>query len=398
MMNVLLAIEGIRRKSALELEVDPRLLSSKNPVAGGPSSSKKKPLKYFKDQKGKHKSGSKSQKEKKKKLARKKTMIQKYIDSTDEYQQPPRRPVMLEEYMADLFLNSESEEEESIPIETCRVISKRGGRAARGRNIPLDICKADVKMSSKEVHRTPAPFTDSDEELHFHDEESDHKGKKILKERCPKLGSSSDSEEVEDMKISKNSQTEASSSSEKKKETSVYAMQYSKLFFFLKFEEQVHKCNKLAGRHVRVGLADPSEVPRCDICEVSPAFFYCEIDGSSLCLQCDTIVHVGGKRTHARYLLLRQRVEGQVEDASLQNKYHSANHMDLDHLSHSVVREKQQNHDISPPTLIANSDHHGNSDSKMIDLNKRPSQTRGQASNMQEQRYPAFPLRLYPFL
>ncbi|KAL0918879.1 hypothetical protein M5K25_010925 [Dendrobium thyrsiflorum] len=214
MMNVLLAIEGIRRKSALELEVDPRLLSSKNPVAGGPSSSKKKPLKYFKDQKGKHKSGSRSQKEKKKKLARKKTMIQKYIDSTDEYQQPPRRPVMLEEYMADLFLNSESEEEESIPIETCRVISKRGGRAARGRNIPLDICKADVKMSSKEVHRTPAPFTDSDEELHFPVEESDHKGKKILKERCPKLGSSSDSEEVEDMKISKNSQTEASSSSE----------------------------------------------------------------------------------------------------------------------------------------------------------------------------------------
>lgn len=39
------------------------------------------------------------------------------------------------------------------------------------------------------------------------------------------------------------------------------------------------------------------------------AFFYCEIDGSSLCLQCDMAVHVGGKRTHGRYLLLRQRVE-----------------------------------------------------------------------------------------
>ncbi|KAL0918566.1 hypothetical protein M5K25_010581 [Dendrobium thyrsiflorum] len=214
MMNVLLAIEGIRRKSALELEVDPRLLSPKNSVAAGPSSSKKKPSKYFKDQKGKHKSGSKSQKEKKKKLARQKIMIQKYIDSTEEYQQPPRRPVRLEEYMADLFIDSESEDEGSIPIETCRVISKRGGRAARGRNIPLDICKADVKISSKEVHHTPAPFTDSDEELHFPDEESDHKGKKILKERFPKLGSSSDSEEVEDMEISKNSQAETCSSSE----------------------------------------------------------------------------------------------------------------------------------------------------------------------------------------
>ena len=39
------------------------------------------------------------------------------------------------------------------------------------------------------------------------------------------------------------------------------------------------------------------------------AFFYCEVDGSNLCLQCDMIVHVGGKRTHGRYLLLRQRVE-----------------------------------------------------------------------------------------
>lgn len=29
-------------------------------------------------------------------------------------------------------------------------------------------------------------------------------------------------------------------------------------------------CNKLANRHVRVGLANPSEVPRCDICENAP--------------------------------------------------------------------------------------------------------------------------------
>lgn len=29
-------------------------------------------------------------------------------------------------------------------------------------------------------------------------------------------------------------------------------------------------CNKLASRHVRVGLANPSDVPRCDICENAP--------------------------------------------------------------------------------------------------------------------------------
>ncbi|KAB5556817.1 hypothetical protein DKX38_007726 [Salix brachista] len=56
----------------------------------------------------------------------------------------------------------------------------------------------------------------------------------------------------------------------------------------------VHMCNKLASRHVQVGLATPSEAPRCDICENAPAFFYCETDGISLCLQCDMTVHVGG--------------------------------------------------------------------------------------------------------
>ncbi|KAL9259726.1 B-box zinc finger protein 18-like protein [Drosera capensis] len=75
-------------------------------------------------------------------------------------------------------------------------------------------------------------------------------------------------------------------------------------------DEKVHMCNKLASQHVRVGLADPSDVVKCDICENEPAFFYCEIDGSSLCLQCDMAVHVGGKKSHRRYLLLRQRVEG----------------------------------------------------------------------------------------
>lgn len=34
-------------------------------------------------------------------------------------------------------------------------------------------------------------------------------------------------------------------------------------------------CNKLASRHVRVGLADPSEVPRCDICENAPGMQGC---------------------------------------------------------------------------------------------------------------------------
>ncbi|KAJ6915609.1 hypothetical protein NC652_018300 [Populus alba x Populus x berolinensis] len=34
----------------------------------------------------------------------------------------------------------------------------------------------------------------------------------------------------------------------------------------------VHMCNKRASRHVRVGLANPSDVPRCDICEICTCF------------------------------------------------------------------------------------------------------------------------------
>lgn len=74
-------------------------------------------------------------------------------------------------------------------------------------------------------------------------------------------------------------------------------------------DEKVHSCNKLASRHLRLELAESRAVPRCDICENAPAFFYCGVDGTSLCLQCDMDVHIGGKKAHERYLLMGQRVE-----------------------------------------------------------------------------------------
>ncbi|KAJ6807451.1 B-box zinc finger protein 19-like [Iris pallida] len=149
---------------------------------------------------------------------------------------------------------------------------------------------------------------------------------------------------------------------------------------------KVHMCNKLASRHVRVGLADPSDVPRCDICENAPAFFYCEIDGTSLCLQCDMSVHVGGKRTHGRYLLLRQRVEfpgdkpGQTDDVAVQLKGHVENNKDNNHLSKVSLREGTQNNKASAPATDANGDDLGRTDTEMIDLNMRPYRTLGQAS------------------
>ncbi|KAK8653058.1 hypothetical protein V6N13_127076 [Hibiscus sabdariffa] len=144
-------------------------------------------------------------------------------------------------------------------------------------------------------------------------------------------------------------------------------------------DEKVHMCNKLASRHVRVGLANPSDVPRCDICENAPAFFYCEIDGSSLCLQCDMIVHVGGKKTHGRNLLLRQRVEfpgDAVVDLS-------ENGRGQNQPAKPTIGENQQNHKASPAQVMGAKDL--KTDTKMIDLNMKPHRMHGQASNNQEQ-------------
>jgi len=38
-------------------------------------------------------------------------------------------------------------------------------------------------------------------------------------------------------------------------------------------EAQVHGCNKLASRHMRLELAESRAVPHCDICENAPGTF-----------------------------------------------------------------------------------------------------------------------------
>ncbi|KAG2703263.1 hypothetical protein I3760_06G130600 [Carya illinoinensis] len=155
-------------------------------------------------------------------------------------------------------------------------------------------------------------------------------------------------------------------------------------------DEKVHLCNKLASRHVRVGLAAPSDVPRCDICENAPAFFYCEIDGTSLCLQCDMIVHVGGKRTHGRYLLLRQRVEfpgdksGRVEELGLQPLDPNETRKEQSQPPRLMARENQQNHRVPPiPVLDNNIGSDSKMENQMIDLNSRPQRVHEQASTNQ---------------
>ncbi|XP_073028371.1 B-box zinc finger protein 19-like [Primulina eburnea] len=143
-------------------------------------------------------------------------------------------------------------------------------------------------------------------------------------------------------------------------------------------DDKVHMCNKLASRHVRVGLAEPSEVPRCDICENAPAFFYCEVDGSSLCLQCDMIVHVGGKRTHERYLLLRQRAEFPGDKPESLDGPGSVR-------VNSVQAKKETTHVSPNPIMVNYIDCNGKMENRFIDLNAWPQRVHGRASTNQEQ-------------
>lgn len=148
-------------------------------------------------------------------------------------------------------------------------------------------------------------------------------------------------------------------------------------------DHKVHMCNKLASKHVRVGLDNPVDVPRCDICENSPAFFYCEVDGSSLCLQCDSTVHVEGKRTHRRYLMLRQRVQFPGDKPGLSG----------DPATQFMDSGTKTNEHSAPPNLVAegaakldanaNADGPTKMESGMIDLNIKPLRFHGQASNKQ---------------
>ncbi|XP_038681782.1 B-box zinc finger protein 19-like [Tripterygium wilfordii] len=150
-------------------------------------------------------------------------------------------------------------------------------------------------------------------------------------------------------------------------------------------DDKVHLCNKLASRHVRVALAAPSDIPRCDICENAPAFFYCEIDGTSLCLQCDMAVHVGGKRMHGRYLLFRQRVEFpgdklcQLNDPASQRTNPGETKRGESEPAKHIVGEDQQNHRVSP---FPNGAVDGHAKiTKMIDLNMKPQRIHGLPDN-----------------
>ncbi|KAJ7522225.1 hypothetical protein O6H91_18G002300 [Diphasiastrum complanatum] len=153
----------------------------------------------------------------------------------------------------------------------------------------------------------------------------------------------------------------------------------------LKCDEKVHGCNKLASRHVRLELAEARSVPICDICENAPAFFFCGIDGTSLCLQCDMDAHTGGKKTHERYLMMGQRVE--IPSQKPRREEAASTKLEDCIIGYQLKQVKRpillhSDNSDAPAFAIALGDvdmqQLDNQDSPMIDLNFRPYQQQGQ--------------------
>ncbi|PWA36408.1 Zinc finger, B-box [Artemisia annua] len=72
-------------------------------------------------------------------------------------------------------------------------------------------------------------------------------------------------------------------------------------------DHRVHHANKLANKHPRFSLVNPSvkDSPRCDICQERRAFLFCKEDRAILCRECDIPIHQANEHTkkHTRFLL-----------------------------------------------------------------------------------------------
>ncbi|CAN4105267.1 unnamed protein product [Withania somnifera] len=72
-------------------------------------------------------------------------------------------------------------------------------------------------------------------------------------------------------------------------------------------DHRVHHVNKLASKHQRFSLLQPSpkQVPLCDICQERRGFLFCQQDRAIMCRECDLQIHKANEHTqkHNRYLL-----------------------------------------------------------------------------------------------
>ncbi|KAG8071621.1 hypothetical protein GUJ93_ZPchr0006g45536 [Zizania palustris] len=84
-------------------------------------------------------------------------------------------------------------------------------------------------------------------------------------------------------------------------------------------DRRVHRANKLAGKHRRFSLLNPTasahspQPPLCDICQEKRGFLFCKEDRAILCRECDVSVHTASELTtrHSRYLLTGVRLSSE---------------------------------------------------------------------------------------
>ncbi|KAJ4978198.1 hypothetical protein NE237_008978 [Protea cynaroides] len=80
-------------------------------------------------------------------------------------------------------------------------------------------------------------------------------------------------------------------------------------------DEKVHLANKLAGKHQRVPLLNPSDdhqppLPTCDICQEKVGYFFCLEDRKLVCGECDVSIHTANPylSSHQRFLVTGVKV------------------------------------------------------------------------------------------
>ncbi|XP_006652591.1 B-box zinc finger protein 20-like [Oryza brachyantha] len=87
-------------------------------------------------------------------------------------------------------------------------------------------------------------------------------------------------------------------------------------------DRRVHSANKVAGKHRRFSLLQPSsscaqKPPLCDICQEKRGFLFCKEDRAILCRECDVAVHTTSEltRRHGRFLLTGVRLSSAPMDS-----------------------------------------------------------------------------------
>lgn len=88
---------------------------------------------------------------------------------------------------------------------------------------------------------------------------------------------------------------------------------------------RVHRANKLAGKHRRLTLLQPSSAtddasgPLCDVCKERRGVVFCVEDRAILCADCDEPIHSANELTakHSRFLLVGAKLSAEPVDQEI---------------------------------------------------------------------------------